>query len=124
MRIALLALCMSFSVCVSAQDYSGVWALNTEQNVEFYSIHQNGDQIVVAMLNTKLGSWMAYQGSLVNHAAVFEPLHTPNGVVDFSVKFQSETQASVEIKAPPCNPPPGSACAAWFSTTYVIKKVF
>ena len=123
MRKFLLTLLMLLPGYAAAQDYSGVWAIEAEEKSEFYSIHQDGDQIVVAVLNSLNAGWAAYQGSLVENVAKFEPLYTPGGVVTFSVRFLSATQGVVEVTVPPCNAGPGTACAAYSGYAIKIEKI-
>jgi len=124
MRGLLLTICLLASVSVSAQDYSGVWAVPSDVNTEFYSFHQNGDQIMIAVLDTISGSWVAYQGGLNENSVEFEPVFTPNGIEIFTVNFLSETTGYVEIRSKPCDAVPGQACAAIYSRTYLLEKIF
>lgn len=124
MKSLLLTILMLASVCVSAQDYSGVWAVPSEANTEFYSFHQNGDQIMIAVLDTISGSWVAYQGGLNENSVEFEPVFTPNGTEIFTVNFLSATTGYVEIRSKPCDAVPGQACAAIYSRAYLLEKIF
>lgn len=124
MKSLLLTILMLASVCVSAQDYSGVWAVPSDANTEFYSFHQNGDQIMIAVLDTISARWVAYQGGLNENSVEFEPVFTPNGIEIFTANFLSETTGYVEIRSEPCSAEPDRACADVYSRTYLIEKIF
>ncbi len=124
MRKILLILCVVMPIGGWAQDYSGVWAIPSETKTEFYSFHHKNDQLMIAILDTVSGQWMAYQGVVENYSATFESVYTPNGVVDFVVGFSSDTTGHVTIKETVCEGELGRACVDSYGRSFLLEKIF
>ena len=124
MQRALIVLCLLLPMGAWAQDYSGVWAIPSETKTEFYSFHHKNDQLMIAILDTVSGQWMAYQGVVENYSVTFESVYTPNGVVDFTVGFSSETTGHVTIKEKVCEAEPERACVDLYGRSFLLEKIF
>jgi hypothetical protein len=118
-RKFILGLFFSFvSLSVCAGEYDGVWLFDGE--ADYYTVYQNGNQVLFVQLNEGLDSWDATMGAMVGNVAEMKTLMTKSDkIVEYTLTFTSPTTATQTIVS--CS---GSACGDEPGKIFTMKKIF
>lgn len=123
MKKLILLLALTFPFAAFAQsNYTGIWATDTDQPMEYYSIHQNGNDIVVATLDASKGQWSAYEGVLTDAQVTLRSIFSIGADISVEVQFTSPTQAQFTILS--CKANPEYFCALPIDIPFPMKKIF